>query len=181
MLTIKSHVRTELTPELIQLLLVWIFVITAVFPILSAYVFLRSGMIKSLQMEDKRERIGPYLLTAFYYGLAYYMLSKNNFPDALYALLLGSIVAILCIAIISWFWKISAHMVGIGGVTGALTGFGELYGINLGTFIAGMILLAGVIGTSRLHLKSHRPMEVYAGMVLGFLIMYLFMKYKILI
>lgn len=179
LLSINSHIQTELTPEVQRLLLIWIFVITGIFPIISALVFLRSGIISSLQMENKRERIGPYLLTAFYYGLAYYMLRKSDLPDALFALLLGATLSILFITIISWFWKISAHMVGIGGVIGAIVGFAETYNMNLGAFVAGLVLLAGVVATSRLWLGSHKPLEIYGGVALGFSLLYCSLKFMV--
>lgn len=181
LLSINSHLQSEIPEQIVSVLMIWIFVITAVFPILSSLVFLRSGMISSLSMPDKRERIGPYILTIFYYGLAYYMLRKGDLPVALFAMLIGAIVSLVAITFITWFWKISAHMMGIGGLIGGIIAFSEVYELNLGIYVAALILLAGAIATSRLHLESHRPSQLYAGALLGFTALYLCVRMKLFI
>mgnify|MGYP003402554317 FL=1 len=58
-------------------------------------------------------------------------------------------------------------MVGIGGVLGAICGLTTLHGLNTFFVIAGLILVAGILGTMRLLITDHTPAQIYAGTALG--------------
>ena len=83
------------------------------------------------------------------------------------ALFIGIFVALLFTTLITLKWKISAHMVGIGGVLGAICGLTTLHGLNTFFVIAGLILVAGILGTMRLLITDHTPAQIYAGTALG--------------
>jgi len=83
--------------------------------------------------------------------------------------MLGASIAILFTGIINLKMKISAHMVGIGGATGAflvvgLTGFQDF-----SIFVIAGVFIAGCLGWARLQLNAHTPKEVYSGFLLGVL------------
>jgi membrane-associated phospholipid phosphatase len=70
---------------------------------------------------------------------------------------------------VTFFWKISAHMTGISGFLAIISvtimkfsDFGLLY------YFLGIILLTGVLASSRLYLNAHTPLEVLGGFLLGF-------------
>ncbi len=147
-------------------------VTTGILPALSAWLLLRSGLLQSIQMDDRRERLLPYLSTALYYLLAYYML--KNFPVPLVMLriirlfILGASAAILLTACINIFWKISAHTVASGGWCGSLTGLSLMLYAPPYYFLFSVFLITGLVGFARLKLEAHSPAQVYAGFLLGF-------------
>ncbi len=144
------------------------FTFTFVMPFLNALFLLRAKYIRSLHMETRAERRLPLLATAVFYMAEYYLLYDKNIPETLKMLMLSATLSVMLTVIINLFWKISAHMIGIGGITGAM--FVLSYTLHFGPAAALMMILvfiAGLIGIARLQLKAHKPAEVYVGFFLG--------------
>ena len=80
--------------------------------------------------------------------------------------------------ILSFKWKISAHTVGIGGLIGALIAISFRLNVNLEYYIIAAIIVSGIVGYSRLKLKTHEQYQIYIGWLTGFftsmLILYFF-------
>jgi len=74
---------------------------------------------------------------------------------------------IVCAFINTW-WKVSTHMVGMGGLVGALVAFGYLFFYNPLWYSCGMILLSGLLGTSRMILRQHSLAQIVVGFFIGF-------------
>ena len=77
--------------------------------------------------------------------------------------------AILIVTVvITWFWKISAHAIGIGCASGFLFLLYETSPTS-SLFMAMVIsiLLAGIIISARLYLEAHTPKQVYWGYFMG--------------
>jgi len=107
-----------------------LFTITFAMPAMVIYMMQRRGIISSLQMEIRSERFYPLLLTAIFWGLGYNLISRTGLPTVYYQYLLGGVAAIVIAMIINYFWKISLHMLGMGGLTGVFLGFALKIGID---------------------------------------------------
>lgn len=70
--------------------------------------------------------------------------------------------------ILSFQWKVSIHMIGIGGLTGMLLGLSQVLNAGLTEVILASILISGFLGSARLILKAHNPNQVYVGFLIGF-------------
>lgn len=81
--------------------------------------------------------------------------------------MVGAISAIGISLIITTRWKISIHMLGIGGVIGAIIGISQRFQFDHSLLLMGLILFAGLIGFARLKTNSHNYRQVYAGFILG--------------
>lgn len=141
------------------------------------------GFIQSLAMDDRHDRIIPYILTAVFYLSTYYTLSQTpDIPDAFKTFMLGGIIALFMAFFINNFSKISIHAVGMGGLlamTVILIYFFRQKSFPLETFVFGSIrvqmysilmivlLLAGLVGSSRLLLSSHEPKDLWGGYLVG--------------
>ena len=86
--------------------------------------------------------------------------------------MLATLMAIYVALIITFFWKISMHMIGIGGLAGAMMALSFRFGLDLWLLFSVIILASGLLGVARLQLKAHSPSQVYVGFVLGFLIVF---------
>ena len=62
-------------------------------------------------------------------------------------------------------------MLGMGGLTGVFLGFALRIGIDIFPFLAFLILLSGLVGYARLKVNSHNPPQVYAGYIVGVVLM----------
>jgi hypothetical protein len=154
-------------------LLVLITVGTFGIPAILLYYLFKSGYIPSLYLDNRLDRKLPYFVTGIIYSALTFLfatrmqLVSETSPEI--SVLLGSItLSILLVGLISLYWKISAHSVGIGGVLGALIAitlkFGEADLIVFSTLFTG---LAGLIMSARLHLNAHTLMQVSMGLLLG--------------
>jgi membrane-associated phospholipid phosphatase len=72
--------------------------------------------------------------------------------------------------IITSKWKISAHMIGIGGITGLIAYLIYYLHVNLEIYLIVIVLVSGLTGTARLILNAHHPSEIYSGFLMGFAI-----------
>jgi membrane-associated phospholipid phosphatase len=94
---------------------------------------------------------------------------KMMIPFWFLSLMMGACVALIISLCINFYWKISAHTLGIGGLLGGIMGVARIHLINPYWGFIIILLAAGLVGTSRIFLKRHTPMQVYAGFCLGFI------------
>lgn len=145
------------------------FLSTAVLPGLFIFLLTRTGAASDLELTKRKERALPYLIVISSVALCLYFLYRMMMPFWLIAILMGICVALLIALCINFFWKISAHMIGIGGLLGGLMGVARIHLINPYLLFIAVLLIAGLLGTSRIFLKRHTPLQVYAGFSLGFM------------
>ncbi len=124
----------------------------------------------SLWMKTKEERVMPFFfITIFYAMCAYLFLFQWKF-NLIFGVIMGSITStILVITLITVKWKISAHSAGVAGVLGFLLAVNLKFPDNNLLFpIVAMVMLSGLVMSSRLRLDDHDAKEVYWGYLLGF-------------
>lgn len=129
-----------------------------------------SGLVKSLHFEEKSDRRVPFLLVTLFYVLTTYFLKEKTELDPILWKGMGVItLAVVLLTGVTYFWKMSAHLTGIGGVL-AVTGIMGLYfpSVMVAYLLVGTLMLGGLVASSRLYLDAHSPAEVYAGLVVGF-------------
>ncbi len=149
------------------LLLGMLVVMTVTFPITSALLLQRAGVVNSLEMHSRQERIAPFVMTLLYCAMALYLLLRTPLHPAVDHLFMGILAALFATLLITAWWKISAHMVGIGGLLGALMGLSMIHGLHILPLIAGVALVAGVLGTARLLASDHTQGQIIAGALVG--------------
>jgi hypothetical protein len=153
-------------------LLLLIFLQTFVLPAFSIYALHRFGFVGDLRMETLADRRIPYLVTVAIYTFVatFFTLKLKQFPEV-GLIMIGIAFSIASVAVISLYWKISAHAVGISGMLGALIGIAIKFGNNeLFYPILGVIIVAGFLLSSRLHLNAHTPAQIIAGTFLGLIV-----------
>ena len=158
-----------MTPEARKMLLGLIFVTTYLIPGAATYLLYRSGAIGSLTLAERRERRLPLFFTTVFYSLTTWLFYRELRFDALpYQVMFLTSVALLLTFLISFFWKISAHSVGLGGVIGMLMALNaQLPDNGLLYPLVGTILAGGMVISARLALQAHTLAEVTAGFLLG--------------
>jgi hypothetical protein len=129
-----------------------------------------SGYVKSLHFEEKSDRRVPFILVTLFYVLTTYFLKEKTELDPILWQGMGVITAAVALLTgVTYFWKMSAHLTGIGGVL-AVTGIMGLYfpSVTVAYLLVAALVLGGGIASSRLYLDAHRPAEVYVGLLVGF-------------
>ena len=171
LLSLKTYFAMIIPFEARWKIVLLVFIITFMLPAIFTYLLYWRGVIKSLHMETREERTFPYLITAIFFYLAYYMLNKLQIAPVFSYFMIGATFLLIITLVINLFWKISSHMVAMGAVMGAVTGISLLLVINLKLLIMIIILVSGLVAYSRLKLNAHFPAQVYAGFVLGAVVM----------
>ncbi|MGB0882848.1 MAG: hypothetical protein ACPGSO_07825, partial [Vicingaceae bacterium] len=164
-----SYINYAVHAELKQVVLTLVGISTFILPLLISVLLLNRKMINSLEMETQQERIIPYSFTIAFYIFALYMLNQLPIPPLIFKFIIGATLSIIIAFIVNIKWKISAHMIGVGGLFGALLCVSILMGIYVTPYLIFALLIAGLVGSSRLILNAHTPSQVYIGFAVGVL------------
>jgi hypothetical protein len=129
-----------------------------------------TGMVKSLHFEEKSDRRTPFILVTLFYVLTtYFLKQKTELDPILWQGMAIITVSVVLLTAVTFFWKMSAHMIGIGGVLAVLGVLGIYFpSLDLAYLLVATLLLGGVVASSRLYLEAHSPAEVYVGLLVGF-------------
>ena len=129
------------------------------------------------QLGHREKRMIPYVISILCYSLCLYIMDWLHLPHLLTAILTAALVIQILCAIINVWWKISTHTAAIGGVTGSLIGFSFLFSFNPMWWLGLVILLSGLVGSSRIILRQHSLSQVSMGYFLGIASSYLTIIY----
>jgi hypothetical protein len=153
-------------------LLIFLFAGTFLIPLAGIILLWSAGLIASLSMEERKDRHLPHLLAfSAFLGTAFllvYFLPGLALPGLL---LLASAISVGITGLITLYWKISSHLVGMGGFLGfqlALAGLSQSQDFLLPIVLS--ILLCVALAASRRYLKAHDNLQLLAGFFLGMVI-----------
>jgi hypothetical protein len=166
------------------LLVISVFSTTFLIPGVGVAMMKPLGLIKSLQMHDKQERTGPYIVTGVFYLWMFKNLASGGImPDLFAVCVLGATIGLFFAFFINIFTKISAHATGMGGLVAMLVlACVQWPGVTLNTavfqlssvaLLALAVLLAGWVGMARLALNAHTPPDLYRGYAAGVLAVFI--------
>lgn len=126
-------------------------------------------------MAKREERVIPFFFISFFYAVAAFLMTvRLNIDPTINVIMISCAVMVLIATVITIFWKISIHSIGMAGVAGYLIGLNTLspdpaYYIS----VLSWLILTGVTMSSRLYLNVHSPSQTYVGSLVGFLIAFL--------
>lgn len=140
-----------------------------VFPVLFFFFRLRQNKIINGDATIKEERSIPYIFTIISLSLGGVLLYFTDVIISLKVLYALYTLHMVVLLIVNYFWKISAHAMGIGVPLGAFFYFFEWWSFPV-------FILIVIISWARVHLKCHTKSQVIAGSVTGFLITFLLLK-----
>lgn len=154
-------------------------------PLVAVLMLRFTGLVQSLEMPERQERIIPYIVTGiFYLWLFRNLVDNTTIPRLFSSFALGTTISLFLAFFINLFSKISAHAVGMGGIIGMIVllmnyfpdynvvqlplSGGDVLEVSTTIVLMLALLLAGVVGSSRLSLKAHEPLDLYGGYFVGF-------------
>jgi hypothetical protein len=146
-----------------------VFLLTFMIPVAMMLLFYFTRLTKSLQFSERRERLFPLYVTLFFYIATYILIRKLPVSQVYQRFIFSACLSVLFVLAISYFWKISAHLVGWGGVVGLIVVLSFRFDTDLMLFLIIAIVAAGVTAFARLRLDEHKPEQVYSGFMVGFL------------
>lgn len=156
-----------------------VFLCTFLIPVSIIPFLVNLKMISGPQLKNHRERIIPLAISALSYYFAFHLLERLSLSTIgfIKIMLLASAILIFICLIITLKWKISAHLIGNGGLMAAIFFYAVYFVADFTLILAGISILAGLVAYSRLKLQVHNAAQVYTGFLMGFsgmlLILYL--------
>ncbi len=100
-------------------------------------------------------------------------------PAKISGFILIADIIIVMLMLLNFFFKISAHMAGIGGFLSYFYVFivTDVYNntlffvfgipVSIVSFIIALVIIAGIVAGARMQLKDHNPFQIVTGFVLG--------------
>lgn len=167
-LLLFSYLRImPLTYKLIVLGVVYCF--TILMPTLTIFLFRKINGFEAKDLTDRKKRYVPYILTILSYIFCLLMMRKLNIPWYMSGIILASLLAMGISTIVNLKWKLSEHMIGMGGIVAGLISFSELFSYNPVWWLCLFLIIAGILGTARIILQHHTLSEVLTGFGVGFI------------
>jgi membrane-associated phospholipid phosphatase len=152
-----------------DVMVIRIFMSTALLPAFGIFIMKYLGIVEDFNMDDNQERIGPYIATSIFYLWIFYNIYNNpELPDIFKIFMLGSTIGLFVAFFINNFSKISAYTVGMGVLLAM--GISHIFSDTSQNLILALqiiFVLAGLMGTARLILKTEHPSDVYGGYMAG--------------
>lgn len=167
MFNLNAYFVLIVPSELRWTIILLVFGNTVLLPAILIWIMAKRNLISSLELPVREERTWPYLIFAVFYASTYFLMRNIGLPQLYYLFIAGALATIVLATIINLFWKISIHMIGIGGLTGGFLVLSYRSLINEPLLIIGLILLSGLVGFARLQSNTHSPAQVYTGYLLG--------------
>jgi hypothetical protein len=162
----------NMTGDLAWRFMSMVFMTTFLIPLMGILLLKFTRNITNLNMEDRKERVFPFLFNAIFYGATTYLFwEKFRFPNLVTSILLSITISIVLLTLITIWWKISAHAIAIAGATGIYLAL--LIQSEPSDFyyaVAACFLFCGMVGSARLKLAAHDSRQVWFGFLIGFFV-----------
>jgi len=150
------------------LLLALVFGITYVIPVISLFLLKALGLIQSFQVTSIRERRIPILMMLVLFYVLGDILANTPMLRDLGFLFYGTSLGLFITYIFFAFrLKSSLHLLSMGSAIGFFLVIMNSYAMSMLPIVMVLILLSGLIASSRLHLKAHTPNELFVGFSIG--------------
>lgn len=152
------------------LIIVLMALVTVLLPLTSVPLLINFKKIRSIDLDNKNERIIPLMISLLSYLFAIYAFRHLNIrlPYLLLGFLVGAGFTNLFLLVINFWWKISVHMAGIGGMLALLFVVSWVEASLSPWYFVALVGLSGWVASSRLLLNAHTLAQVLAGAALGF-------------
>lgn len=151
-----------------------VYVFTVAFPLLGIAAYRRLSGLRRHQMTRSELRFVPYSITIVSYTCCLVLMENLHIPHFMISILVGALaIEVVCVIMNYWF-RISTHAAAAGAMNGALLAFSIIFNFNPMWWLCLTILIAGMVGSSRIILRQHSLMEVGYGTLIGFLCGFIF-------
>lgn len=159
--------RYALGTEPVGKLAVVIFFNTFFFPAMSVFLMYMLDFIPDMKLRNKQDRTIPFIATMIFYIWSFMVVQQMQMPLFLQLFILGATVSVILAFVINIFYKISLHMVGMGGVLMLLILVIFAGGLDLAHPLLALLLLTGLVGSARMAEGAHTLGELYYGLIVG--------------
>jgi hypothetical protein len=162
----------DLNRDIINLIYLIVITLTLVLPVCMIPFYLYFKMIRQIEITERNERLIPMIITLVAYLGAWFLMRRLPVSQLYSLFLLAACLSLLIVLIISYYWKISLHLTGLGGLTGLVLSLSRKLGVDMMVVLLSLIILSGLAGYARLELNAHTGSQVLAGFLIGMTAVY---------
>ena len=148
-------------------ILLTVYIFTILLPTLLIHIYRHYQGWTLSQLGIRERRMIPYIIAIVCYFACYYLMNSQRIPRFMSNILVAALVIQVVCAIINVWWKISTHTAAIGGFAGALMAFSILFTFNPLWWFCIILIIAGMVGSSRMILRQHSLSQVCTGFLVG--------------
>ncbi len=149
--------------------LIMVYLFTILLPTVMIHLYRRYQGWTPIELGHRERRMVPYVISIMCYFACIYVMERLHMPHFMGAIVVAGLAVQIVCAIVNVWWKVSTHTAAIGGMAGALFAFAEYLGFNPVWWLCLIIIVAGMVGTSRMILRQHSLSQVVGGFWIGFL------------
>ena len=146
-----------------------VFCFTLCMPMLIILLFQKINGWSIKELETRKRRFIPYLLTIASYITCLITMYRLYLPRYMSGIIVAALICMILCTLINIKCKISTHVASSGMFVGGVISYSMLFGFNPVNVLCIAILLSGILGTARIILNQHTLFEVNVGFVVGFL------------
>ena len=150
------------------LVLALVYFFTILLPTVLIHLYRRYQGWSLIDLGIKERRMVPYIISILCYFTCIYLMELLHIPHFMASIVIVALLIQISCAIINVWWKISTHSAAIGGVAGALIVFSAIFMFNPVWWFCLVLVIAGLLGTSRMILRQHTLPQVTVGFFVGF-------------
>jgi hypothetical protein len=147
-------------------LLVILFTILLPLAMLTLLVYWRA--VQDIQLNERRERFVPMFFTAVSLVLLHIILTRIIPIKLINAFTLSMTIIAFCYLLLNLLLKTSLHLIALGGITGLVAVISKVFMADLFLWLSILIMISGIVATSRIYLKAHTIPEIISGYITGF-------------
>lgn len=158
-----------LTTAWVVIAIVCTFILTCILPLTAIMVLIKRGTITDIYITDHRQRTMPYLYAIVGFAFwSYLLIFTLQAPLCINVVAIGATIALILVMVINRWWKISAHLTGMGGLLGGILSYClAITAVPTWSTLCIWLILTLILIYARLWLKAHTPTQVVAGWLLG--------------
>ncbi|MGB3585028.1 MAG: phosphatase PAP2 family protein [Tunicatimonas sp.] len=145
------------------------FLIPLVYVTVSRFLVIRKNYLAVISMPTRQERVLPFFfISLFYIIVTFLFVYKFNDSSVLSILLAAFTVIIIVASVATLFIKVSAYSASSSGLIGFIIGLGSEYPqAFLVTPLVIVLIISGLVMSSRLYIGSHEPKDILVGSIIG--------------
>jgi len=143
------------------------FVLTVVIPALFVVLMRFLKVISSFELPSQRERLIPLIISSITLYYTYTFFKDFQALDFISYYMLSCAVGSVIATIVNFFWKISLHSIGLGGVFALYLVLNAAFSSNSHSLVILLVVLFGLVGSARLYLQEHSIAQYVAGFLVG--------------
>lgn len=154
-----------------------VYFFTILLPTVLIHLYRRYQGWSLIDLGMKERRMVPYIISILCYFTCVYLMELMHIPHFMASIVIVALLIQIVCAIINVWWKISTHSAAIGGVAGSLIVFSVIFMFNPVWWFCLVLIVAGILGSSRMILRQHTLPQVLVGFLIGIICAFLGVLY----